>query len=85
MTTLSITKFLTCTVRGMKTLYLKVKKSTDEMTTLPKSQKGQLLKLGSFDGEVCDNITNLGKSGGVLNRRIVIAGAKGIIMAKDRK
>ena len=73
------------TARGMKTSYLKLKKLIGEMKTLPKSPRGLLLKLESFDAEVCDYITNLRKSGGVVNRRIVIAAAKGIIMAKDRK
>ena len=45
------------TLRGMKTLYLKLKKSTDEMKTLLKSPRGLPLKLGSFDAEVCDYIT----------------------------
>ncbi|KAK3084641.1 hypothetical protein FSP39_016716 [Pinctada imbricata] len=51
---------------------------------MPKSPRGRPLKLGSFDSEVCDYITNLRKSGGVVNRRIVIAATKGIVMAKDR-
>ena len=55
------------------------------MKTLPKFQRGRPLKLGSFDAEVCGYITNLRKSGGLVKRRIVIAAAKGIIMAKDRK
>ena len=57
------------TVRGMETSYLKLKKSTDEMKTLPKSPRGWPLNLESFDAEVCDYITNLIKSGGVVNRR----------------
>ena len=72
-------------MRGMKTSYLKLKKSTDEMKTLLKSPRGRPLKLESFDAEVCNYITNRRKSGGVVNRRIVIVAAKGIIMAKDRK
>ena len=57
-------------VQGMKTSYLKLKKSTDE------SLRG--------DAEVCYYITYLRKSGGVENRHIVIAAAKGIIMAMQR-
>ena len=69
----------------MKMLYLELKRSTDEMKTVPKSPRGRPLKLESFDAEVCDYInTNLIKSGGEVNRHIVIA-AKGIIVAKDRK
>ncbi|KAK3089336.1 hypothetical protein FSP39_002806 [Pinctada imbricata] len=71
------------TVRGMKTSFFKMKKSTVDLTTMPKSPRGRPLKLGSFDSEVCDYITNLRKSGGVVNRRIVIAATKGIVMAKD--
>ena len=55
------------------------------MVTLPKSPRGQLLKFESFDTEVCDYITFLRKSGSVVNRCIIIAAAKGIIMAKDGK
>ena len=55
------------------------------MKTLPKSPRGRPLKLWSFDAEVCDHIKNLRKLDGVVNRRIVIAAAKGIIMAKDQE
>ena len=41
------------------------------MKTLPKYPRGRPLKLGRFDAEEYDYITNLIKSGGVVNRRML--------------
>lgn len=78
------------TVRGMKSAYEKMRKINEKMkiattiTSIPKSPRGRPLKLGDMDTEVCDYIKNLRVAGGIVNSRIVIAAAKGIITARDK-
>lgn len=46
---------------------------------------GRPTLLGTFEEDVIDYIKNLRLSGGIVNRPIVIAVARGIIMAKNRQ
>ena len=64
------------TVRSMRAAYLKAGRPVD---ALPKGQRGQPLLLGSFDAEVKEYVFKLREAGGVVNRSIVLAAAKGIL------
>lgn len=76
------------TVRGMKTAYEKTKKRQgsiqDVITSLPRSPRGRPLKIGEYDGAVCEYIRNLRAAGGVVNSRIVLAAARGLIQHENR-
>ena len=49
------------------------------MTTLPKSPRGNPLLLGDHDADVQQWIRRVRLSGGVINNRIVMAGAEAIM------
>jgi hypothetical protein len=78
------------TVRGMKSAYERVRKRNEKMkidseiTSVPKSPRGRPLKLGDMDAEVCEYLKNLRIAGGIVNSRIVLAAAKGIVTARDK-
>lgn len=74
------------TVRSIKSSYNKKKHLQGQFmgTCLPKSPRGRPLKIGKYDEQVKDYIKKLRLSGGIVNSRIVISAAKGIIMANNR-
>jgi hypothetical protein len=50
----------------------------------PRSPRDRPLKLGKYDSEVCEYLLNLRAAGGIVNYRIAIAAAKGIIMSTEK-
>jgi len=69
------------TVWSMRDQYIKLKKQDgQELLNLPTSPQGNPLMLGSMlDGEVQDWIKKVRINGGVINIRIVMAGAEAVI------
>ena len=70
------------TVRNMKkSWYLKLREEPDpdKITCLPRANRGRPLMLGSYDQEVAKYIKSLRIAGGIVNRSIVIAAARGIV------
>jgi hypothetical protein len=67
------------TVRSMKKQYLReLDHSPDTiLTELPKCKTGCPLLLGKYDEEVLNYVRKLSKSGAIVNRQFLIAGAKG--------
>ncbi|KAJ8300690.1 hypothetical protein KUTeg_022209 [Tegillarca granosa] len=74
------------TVRGITQSYEKMKKMSSSLNqqimSLPKSPRGRPLKLGDLDSKVRDYLRNLRLTGGIVNSRVVLAAAKGVVMAK---
>lgn len=72
------------TVRSLKKQYLREVNRTPEkrITSLEKGKVGRPLLLGQYDSEVMSYIKKLRSTGAIVNRRIVIAGAKGIIQQR---
>lgn len=71
------------TVRNMKSIYLqklRQEPDPDKITSLPHASRGCPLLLGDYDKEVVEYIKNLRIAGGIVNRSIVIAAAKGIVL-----
>ena len=74
------------TVRNFKRKYLEQLKfvtDPDLVTSLPSAAVDRPLLIGKFDDEVVEYIRNLRLSGGIVNRNILIAAAKGIIAHKN--
>lgn len=74
------------TVRNFKRAYLeklRICKDPDAVTELPHGNRGRPLLIGDFDDEVIEYIQQLRCAGGIVNRNIVIAAAKGIISHKN--
>lgn len=71
------------TVRGMKTSYIQAYKSchSKELATLPGKLRGVKPVLGNLDDDVRAYIVELREGGGVINSRICIAAALGIVRA----
>ena len=75
------------TVRSMIKQYLR------ELDHSPRTILAELLKcktrcpllLGKYDEEVLNYVCKLRKSGAIVNRQILIAGAKGILQQKAKK
>lgn len=76
------------TVRSMRDIYIKQKKEGKVDTsspTLPKSPRGNPLLLGeSLDNEVQNWVKKIRVNGGVINARIVMAGAEAIVQKNAR-
>lgn len=74
------------TVRSIKKQYLKEIKECENgsFTSLPENSRGRPPILGKYDSEVIDYVRKLRNAGSVVNRHILIAGAKGIVEFKDR-
>ncbi len=69
-------------VRNMKNAYLKQLdkvKSPEQIKKLPHSSRGRPLKLGEYDDIVKEYVHHLRLAGGIINRSIVIAAARGIL------
>lgn len=72
------------TVRSIKKQYIQAsKQATGDVITLPHGNRGRPLKLGDFDISVQTYVRKLRISGGIVNRTIVIAAAKGILKSHD--
>lgn len=69
-------------IRSIKASYHKKRKLGLE--DLPRSPRGRPLMLGKYDEEVCSYIKILRKKGAVVNSRIVLSAARGIIEGHDR-
>jgi hypothetical protein len=54
------------------------------LTELPKYKTGRPLLLGKYDEEVLNYVRKLRKSGTIVNRQILIAGANGILQQKAK-
>lgn len=73
------------TVRNFKRVYLsklKAGNDPDSITSFPDRALGRPLLIGEFDHEVFEYIKQLRAAGGVVNRNIVLAAARGIISHK---
>ena len=73
------------TVRNFKRLYLsklKAGSDPDSITSFPDRALGRPLLIGEFDQSVFEYIKQLRAAGGIVNRNIVIAAARGIISHK---
>ena len=55
-----------------------------EISRLPEKKRGRPLTLGELDGKVLQYVRSLQRAGTLVNARIVIAAAEGIIKATDR-
>ena len=74
------------TVRGLKKRYLaELERVKDPamVKKLPRCKAGRPLKLGKYDDDVKKYVTSLRLAGGIVNRSIVIAAAKGIVEGSD--
>ena len=63
------------------------KRSAEALPTiaeLPPMERGRPLLIGDFDGQVQEYIRMLHLSGGVVNARLVVAAARGLIMTCNR-
>ncbi|XP_019624397.1 PREDICTED: uncharacterized protein LOC109470058 [Branchiostoma belcheri] len=69
------------TVRSIKTSYVKEKQrlGTDNVENLPRRNVGRPLKLGGRNEQMGDYVRNLRKAGGVVNRRVVMGAARGLL------
>ena len=75
------------TVRSLKSAYKRELSKTPEKSidTLPKYEKcGRPKLLGKYDEDVINYIKSLRESGSVVNRQILIAGARGIVVSKNK-
>ena len=74
------------TVRSMRDSYRKLKSKNQLKTikTLPKQPRGAPLLLGEHDAKVVDWVRNVQTLGGVINKRIVMAAAQGIMQKFTR-
>ena len=75
------------TVRSIKDAYRRqlTKTSEKSIEKLSKSDScGRPKLLGKYDDDVIDYVRKLRDSGSVVNRQIVIAGARGILMSKNK-
>ena len=73
------------TVRNMKKAYLSLLKKeidSDKIKSLPHAARGRPLLLRGYDKDVASYIKSLREAGGIVNRSIVIAAAKGIVPTK---
>ena len=59
--------------------------SKTKVSSIPTSKRGRKLVIGDLDKEVMNFIYNLHEVGGVVNGKIAVAAAKGIINAKNRE
>ena len=68
-----------------KSWYLKLPEEPDpdKITYLPHVNRGRLLILGNYDQEVAKYLKSLGIAGGIVNRSIVIAAARGIVSNRN--
>ena len=73
------------TVRNMKSWYLKLHEEPDpdKIMCLPRVNQGHPLLLGSYDQEVANYLKSLRIAGGIVNRSIVIAAARGIVSHRN--
>lgn len=72
------------TIRSIKKQYVEAfKQAKADVKTLPHGNRGRPLKLGDFDASVQTYIRKLRIAGGIVNRTIVIAAAKGIVKSHD--
>ena len=74
------------TVRNMKKAYLvrlKEENDPDNITSLPHGARGRPLMLRGHDSDVASYVKSLRIVGGIVNRSIVIAAAKGILSHKN--
>ena len=70
------------TVRVMKEAYLREKKFDNDVTMLPKGQRGRPVLLGKeWDGKAKAYVSAVRKSGGSVSTKLVIAGTKGLLQA----
>ena len=58
--------------------------SLPTVAELPPRKRGRPLLLGDFDSPVQEYVCMLRISGGVVNTRLVLAAARGLIMARNR-
>ena len=74
------------TVRGMKKQYIVKMKNDgqDSVESLPTNARGRPLLLGQYDAEVCDYVRELRKAGSVVNKCIVIAAARGVLLYRNK-
>lgn len=75
------------TVRSIKSAYKRQLAKTPEKSIekLSKSpSRGRPKLLGKYDDDVIDYVRNLRESGSIVNRQILIAGARGILMSKNK-
>ena len=63
---------------------LKKSGSEEEITQLAKKKRGRPLSLGNLDEKVQQYIRALRKAGTLVNARVVLAAAEGIVTATDR-
>ena len=73
------------TVRNFKRVYLsklKAGSDPDSITSFPDRALGRPLLIGEFDQQVFEYIKQLRAAGGIVNRNIVLAAARGIISHK---
>ena len=73
------------TVRNLKCVYLsklKAGSDPDTITSFPDRALGRPLLIGEFDQQVFEYIKQLRAAGGIVNRNIVLAAARGIISHK---
>lgn len=73
-------------VRNMKKAYLaklRKEKDPDRITSLPHGARGRPLMLLEYDQDVSRYIKSLREAGGIVNRSIIIAAAKGIVSHKN--
>ena len=55
------------------------------VSSIPTSKRGRKLLIGDLDKEVMNFIYNLREVGGVVNGKIAVAAAKGIINSKNKE
>ena len=73
------------TVRNFKKAYIKKlqsSKDSDSITSLPNKNRGRPLKLGNIDSQVQVYLRKLLSAGGIVNRTVTLAAAKGIILSR---
>ena len=73
------------TVRNMKKAYYKLceEPNPNKITSLPRADRGRPLMLKGYDQEVALYIKSLHIAGGIVNRSIVIAAARGIVSHRN--
>ena len=73
------------TIRSIKSSYLKrgLHKQFENVSELPKKDRGRPLLLGKCDAELLEYIRNIREFGGIVNSQIVISSAKGLLKFHD--
>ncbi|CAH1257592.1 POGZ [Branchiostoma lanceolatum] len=74
------------TVRSIKRAFQKemVRQGTNDIASFPHKNVGRPLKLGDLDAEMQKFARSTRQGGGVVNRPMIMAAAKGLLMRRDR-